>query len=44
MSDEVGLPDEWKAIDVTRVVRFIIDFIGAGALLSILLLALMKYY
>jgi hypothetical protein len=34
MEDEVvGVPDEWKAIDVTLVVRFITDLMGVGALL-----------
>ena len=27
----IGVPEEWKAIDVTRVVRFITDLMGFGA-------------
>ena len=31
--EEIGVPEEWKAMEVTLVVRFITDLMGAGALL-----------
>jgi hypothetical protein len=30
--EEIGVPEEWKAMDVTLVVRFITDLMGVGAL------------